>query len=155
MTIKHKCLTAYGPKTKLPAKEFPATLTKQNHRNECNINYIMAKFQKTGIITHRTKYELQYDDVSGVDFQTAMNMVKEGESMFAELPSKERKSFGNDPAKFLEWINNPENQDEMIKRGYATDTREPEQAPIPVQITNPPETPLQITNPPETPSEPL
>jgi hypothetical protein len=139
MAIKQKFVTAYGEKTPLPVKEWPQSLTKQNHRDECNINYIVNKFQKTGVITHRNKYEGNYDDVTGVDFTTSMNMVKAGESMFAELPSAERRSFNNDPAKFMTWINNPENQDEMIKRGYATDNRIPEPIPIKVEVTNPPE----------------
>jgi phage internal scaffolding protein len=145
MATKTLILTAYGPKTKLPEKEFPQTLTKQSMRNECNINYIVNKFQKTGVITHRNQFEAQYDDATGIDFKEALDMVKAGESMFAELPSAERRSFNNDPAKFMNWINNPDNQDDMIKRGYASDNRPPVEKPVEVIIKNPQEPPPEAT----------
>ena len=46
----------------------------------------MAKFQKTGVIDHLNKYEGRYDDHTGSDYQNAMNVIAEANTMFEELP---------------------------------------------------------------------
>lgn len=68
----------------------------------------MAKFQKTGIVDHINKYQGQYGDVPATDFREAMETVFTAQSMFDELPSEARKRFDNDPAIFLEFIQDPD-----------------------------------------------
>ena len=71
--------------------------TKQASRDECDINLIMAKFQKTGAISHFQKHSGSYDYATGIGFKDAMDIVAEGRSIFAELPSSLRNRFENDP----------------------------------------------------------
>lgn len=118
-------------------------LTKQNHKDECNVNLILARYQKTGVIEHRQEFEAQYDDATGVDFQEAMNLVISAENMFKELPSTVRKEFENDPGKFMTFVNNPENMEKMIEMGLAVE-QVPE-PPVQVEVIN------KTSN--ETPSE--
>lgn len=115
-------------------------LTKQNHKDECDVNLILSKYQKTGVLQHRQQFEPQYDDATGYDFQDAMNLVISSQNMFNELPSSMRKKFENNPVKFMNFVNNPENQDQMIEMGLATDNRPAPTQPVEVIITNP-ETP--------------
>lgn len=110
-------------------------ITKQANKDECDVNLILAKYQKTGIITHRQQFEPQYDDATGVDFQTAMNLVKSSEAMFNELPSSVRRQFRDSPIEFMNFVNDPANQDAMIEMGLATSNIEPAPEPIPVVIT--------------------
>lgn len=92
--------------------------TKQSFSEECDINNIMKKFEKTGIIDHARKYEGNYGDFTGaVDYHTAMNIVREADEMFQSIPATIRKRFDNDPQKFLEYVDNPENEDEMREMG--------------------------------------
>lgn len=126
----------YGKKPTSPKIDTGDGLTKQNHKNECDINMIMLRYQKTGIIQHRVDYEDQYDDATGVDFQEAMNLVKSAEKMFSDLPSSVRKQFQNDPSEFMKFVNDPENQDEMISMGLATDSRPEPDKPVQVQVVN-------------------
>ena len=92
-------------------------LTEQAHKNETDMNQILRDYRKTGLIRHANKHEGKYDDVSVQDFQSAMLIVSNAQAMFATLPADMRKRFGNSPAAFLEFVQNPENKDEMRKLG--------------------------------------
>jgi phage internal scaffolding protein len=92
-------------------------LTEQAHKRECDMNHILRDYQRTGLIRHAAKNKGRYDDVSAVDFQSAMDTVTQAKKMFDELPANIRKRFANNPAAFLEFVGSPENKDEMIKLG--------------------------------------
>lgn len=91
-------------------------MTEQAHKKECDMNYILKEYAKTGIVRHAKTHEGRYDDVSVADFQAAMFIVKEAQNMFDTLPSELRQRFKG-PEQFLEFVNNPTNRDEMIKLG--------------------------------------
>lgn len=94
-------------------------MTKQSHAKECDINQIMKKFQKTGVIDHIRKNEGQYGEYDAQEYKQAMDIVAEGQSMFQELPSKARQHFDNDPAKFMETVNSPDGINTLRKLGLA------------------------------------
>ena len=98
--------------------------TKQSFKKECDINVIMAKYQKTGAITHFNKHQQQYGIADGQTFQDAMNLVCEAQEMFNDLPSSIRSRFGNDPAAFLDFVQNEENADEMARMGLVEQSAE-------------------------------
>lgn len=94
------------------------SMTKQSFASECDINNIMSKYQKSGLLTHVNKYQGSYADVSNaVDYHDALNIVLAGNEAFESLPSSLRKKFNNDPAEFLSFVDDAENADEMIKLG--------------------------------------
>lgn len=107
---------AYG-KTKKPTIDCGPGMTEQAHKDECDINKILRDYQRTGFMKHAKQHEGRYDDVSAVDFQQAMITVANVKTMFEELPSNFRKEFGNDPAQFLAFAQNPENGTKMEKMG--------------------------------------
>lgn len=92
---------------------------KQSFKDECDINKIMARFQKTGILDHYTKHAPQYMDIPAIDYHEALNIIATAESMFEELPSEARKKFDNDPEKFLEFVQNPANAEQLADLGLA------------------------------------
>jgi phage internal scaffolding protein len=92
-------------------------LTEQAHKNETDMNYILRDYVKTGLIKHAKDHEGKYDDISVQDFQEAMFIVSEANSMFEELPGEIRKNFNNDPSQFLGFVQNPDNMDAMAKMG--------------------------------------
>lgn len=77
------------------------SLTEQSHTRACDINTIMARYQKTGIIDHVSKYADQYGDISAYDFAHAQNLVAQVKSQFEELPAYVRAEFENDPQNYL------------------------------------------------------
>jgi len=112
--------SAYGPKKRLgDIGDLGVSLTKQSFTKECDINNIMAKYQKTGAIDHVTKHEASYGFASSDDFQTSLEIVAKGRDMFNELPSSIRTKFENDPAKFLDFVQDNNNQAEMVELGLA------------------------------------
>lgn len=99
----------------------PVSMTHQSHKDECDINNIMRKFEKFGVLEHRNNYQGQYGDFTAVpqDYQEAMSSVLAAQEMFLELPSKIRRRFGNDPGAFLDFATDPQNGSEMVAMGLA------------------------------------
>ena len=60
-------------------------LTEQSHKDELNINNILARFQKTGVLDHVKEHGPQYADVPALDYREAMEIVTASNTMFAEL----------------------------------------------------------------------
>ncbi len=108
--------TAYGPKAPIRLK-CGKSMTKQTHARECDINYIMAKFLKTGLIEHRNTHAENYGFATSDDYHTSLNVIQLAQDMFSELPSQARTKFENDPAKFLDYVQNPENADSLYDLG--------------------------------------
>lgn len=103
--------------------------TKQEFRDECDINNILAQYRQTGMIRHISARAAQgaYMDLPDpVDFQMSTNIILEATSAFMTLPSKVRERFFNDPERFLQFMADPANQDEAIKLGLATRVPDPE-----------------------------
>jgi len=90
----------------------------QHHKDDCDINTILARFAKTGELPHMIKREPRYGDFSDpVDYLEAMNTVAFANEQFASLSSTVRERFMNDPHRFLEFASDPANADEMARLG--------------------------------------
>lgn len=89
--------------------------TEQSHKKACDVNTIMARYQKTGVLDHQAKHQQHYGEVPALDYREAMAMIADANTMFAELPAKTRQHFDNDPAKFLEFTDNPENHKKLAE----------------------------------------
>lgn len=97
------------------------SLTKQSHKAECDINTILKKYEKTGVITHVNNQAPKYGNFENTeDYQTSINSVMEAQANFDGLPSKIRARFGNDPAQLIEFINDDKNQEEARTLGLLT-----------------------------------
>lgn len=123
------------------------SLTHQSMKDDCDINRIMMKYQKTGVLDHAKTYEGQYADFSKVtgDYQEHMNAVLEADQMFLTLPSSIRKKFDNDPGQFLAFVDDPSNAEEMIELGLRTVTPDviddPSPSPKKAAASAPPQSP--------------
>lgn len=112
--------TAYSKNPGCKTDLHGESLTQQNFKRECDINYILKKYQKTGLVEHVSKYKGNYEDLSQpCDYQTAMNLVISAAAAFESLPSSIRKQFDNDPGRFLAFAENPDNLEEMKNLGLA------------------------------------
>lgn len=121
----------------------PPSMTKQEFKRECDINNIIKQFQVTGMVQHinaRAQAGAYIDLPSDLDFQNSVNIVARARDSFMSLPSKIRDRFGNDPAQFLAFVQNPANINEMYDLGLATRPRapNPEPAPAPTPTPEPP-----------------
>lgn len=91
--------------------------TEQHHKDECDINHIIRKYDKTGLISHVSRFEGQFGNVSGIDFRESMDQINNAQAMFNELPSNIRKRFGNNAANLLEFMDDGQNRTEAIALG--------------------------------------
>jgi len=92
-------------------------LTEQSHKDQCDINQILADYTRTGFMRHAKENKGRYDDVSAVDFQKSMETVANVKSLFENLPSEIRKEFGQNPSNFLNYVQDPSNGSELAARG--------------------------------------
>ena len=118
------------------------SMTRQSHKAECDINNIVAKYRKDGVVKHLAKHGGMYEDVTGADFREWMNKLVNAQAMFDELPSHIRNKFGNDPAAFLDYVQNPDNLEEMREIGLARGTAE---NPADSQLLSPNTPPMKET----------
>lgn len=111
-------ISAYSSKIKVDIT-FPANedRTKQSFKGEADINNIMARYQKTGVLDFAQKHEPQYGDVTGLDYEAGMQAIATAKSMFADLPSSVRARFQNDPREFLDFVQDTRNRDEARELG--------------------------------------
>ena len=91
--------------------------TKQSFAHECDINQIMAKYQKTGAVAHINQHGANYGFATGLDFAESMRLITTAQDMFDGLPSSIRTRFANDPAQFLDFVQDANNEEEMQKLG--------------------------------------
>lgn len=95
-------MSIYNKYGRRPTVECGESITEQSHKDTCDVNCILKNYRRTGNLTHVRESEGQYMDVvDSVDFQKAMNIVAAGRSAFSSLPAHVRRSFNDDPAKYL------------------------------------------------------
>lgn len=120
--------------------------TKQEFKNECDINRIVAQYSTTGVLTHVNRMQPAFGNASAPDFTDAMHMIDEVKEAFASLPAILRRRFDGKPEQFLEFLHDPKNALEIAEMGLlspeATQTLREEE----INRQNPPELP---ENPPK------
>lgn len=98
--------------------------TKQEHKDECDVNLILNRYMVTGEIPNMRNVDPRYLDCTGVDYQEAMNFVAGANTLFQELPSSLRNRFDNDAAAFLDFCSDERNREEMASLGLLRDRAE-------------------------------
>lgn len=111
--------------------------TRQEFMDDCDVNVLMDRFEKTGMIPNGNPAAPRYLDVSDVpDLRQSLQILSEAEDAFMSLPAKVRGTFDNDPLKFIEFAQDPKNLDELRSMGLAKPV-EPDPAPMRVEVVNP------------------
>ena len=107
--------------------DFPdPSRTKQSSQDECDINVLMKKYERDQILPHFNQHQGQYGDFLGIpDYQDALNQIQAASDAFDSLPASVRKRFQNDPGEFIDFAQNPENHDELVKMGLANPKPQP------------------------------
>lgn len=109
--------SAFTQKERVQLANTKPSRTKQQFKDECDINTIINRFLRTGHIETLQRLEPRYGDVTGIEYQSAMQTVAEARTLFNELPAKIRSRFDNEPALFLDFVQNDANKEEAIKLG--------------------------------------
>ncbi len=107
-------------------------LVKQSFTKEADINNIMARYVKTGMMTEASlaSRQLIFSDVSEIgDFQTCQERIAAAQAAFMTLPPHLRARFDNDPAQLLDFCSKEENKDEAIELGIIAKPKDAELKP--------------------------
>lgn len=92
--------------------------TRQEMKNQTDINVLMKKYGQTGQIHHLAKGIPFYGDVTNItDYKSALDAVNSANDAFKSLPSELRNRFSNDPTNLIDFLNNPSNLEEAQKLG--------------------------------------
>lgn len=114
------------------------SLTRQEFADECDVNNLMAQYEKTGILPSAVNNNVpQYLDVTDIpDYRETLDMLNEASAAFMALPAVVRKEFDNDPIQFVEFARDPENLPQMRTWGLAPPEKLPD-PPMKVEVITP------------------
>lgn len=115
---EQKFNSGYSPIPEVDTVVEGPSLTEQTHMKSCDVNNIIKRYERTGVVEHVSKREPRYMDVSECpDYHESLQIVKEVEEMFSSMPAVLRDRFDNDAGVYLSWINDPENKEEAEELG--------------------------------------
>lgn len=93
---------------------------KQSMLDECDVNLIVERFAKTGLLEHIAEGIPQYVDASELgDFRSVLEQVRKVEDYFSGLPAAVRSSFQNDAARFMDYLESGASAEDLQKLGLA------------------------------------
>lgn len=118
--------------------EFEPTKTRQEFKDEADINNILSRYERDGIIPETRDGAPQFADLTDpifTDFQRAQNIVIDAQEAFEALPARVRERFNNDPASLIQFIQEPNNRAEAIELGLINRPMETPAAEPPAQVT--------------------
>lgn len=105
-------------RTKVQSIFTEPSMTQQQFKDEVDVNKIIAKFKKTGQISHLSNRTGTYGDFSEIpDYQQMLHTIMDANEKFAQLPSQLREKFSNDPQNLINYLQDPKNTEESIKLG--------------------------------------
>ena len=96
--------------------------TQQHFERETNINSIVNRYQKTGVLPTALIREVQFGEV-GPDLVQSLNKIKEAKEQFMQLPAKIRDQFENNPDHFLRFLADPHNFEKAKSLGIVVEKK--------------------------------
>jgi len=92
--------------------------TKQAMKDECDINTIIKRHSDTGHLTHINPSEPQFGNfASPYDLKSAIDAVHQAQERFQTLPAEIRAAAQNNPVQFLEMLEDPDGQADLVEAG--------------------------------------
>lgn len=122
----YSSLKSDRPKVKFSGKG----RTIQSDMQGADINVIMSKYEKTGVLVDdlgnvRTPMYGDFTEVK--DYHSLLCSIRRVETAFGLLPAKVRNRFDNDPQKLIDFLEDPKNLQESIDLGLREKVFSPEE----------------------------
>lgn len=131
----------YGDRTAVTLSCPQPGRAKQASLDECDINFIMNRWKRTGQLPTDNPRPPTYGDFSNVDdYMQAKNSIIQADQAFEALPSWVRERFQNSPHQLIRFLDDPRNLDEARKLGLVNPAA-PEATPEPTPDATPDPTP--------------
>lgn len=126
-------MSMYGKGTARPVVDCSGDpgLTRQSEKDQADINKLMARYEKTGVLPPMREGGVFGLDVSEVpDYREAVDMVRRADEFFMQYPAAVRSEFRNDPAVFLDFVMDPANAKRAEELGIFPKGDTPEPPPL-------------------------
>lgn len=137
-------IRTYGDRTRTPTAVRGKSRTQQNMKQECDVNFVMSKWAKTGLMRHVTGLKPSYGDFTNVtDYLSASQAIIDAQDAFMSLGSKVRERFQNNPAALLAFLADPANEEEARELDLIPPIPTPPAIPK-VEVINPTPAPSPI-----------
>lgn len=95
------------------------SLTLQSHAEDADINVMMRRFIKTGVLPQARRLPT-YGDFSDIGtYREALDRIRVADDSFMSLDPAIRARFGGDPAAFVDFCSDPANLPELRRMGLA------------------------------------
>tara|TARA_B100001769_G_C22110436_1_gene600545 strand:+ start:3388 stop:3861 length:474 start_codon:yes stop_codon:yes gene_type:complete len=91
--------------------------TKSEFKDEVNINTIVKKAMRTGVLPTGDRQPLYADFTQLNSYETAQIAIAEAKSSFEQLPSDIRAKFDNNVTELLDFVDDEANKEEAIQLG--------------------------------------
>lgn len=106
------------PRIRRPHPSGGESMTKQADTPATDINAIVKRFIKSGILDGMRAGEAKYGDFTGYqDYHGALSRVRDAEREFMLHPAEVREKFDNDVGKFLDALADPEQYEQLVEDG--------------------------------------
>lgn len=129
------------PRVQVAHRSGGRLMTKVAEQEQSDVNVIMRRWLKNGIVPVTGQKPRYGEFHSGVDFHSGLNAVMAAQTEFERLPALVRKRCDNDPGSFLELVGTTEGIEELVELGLQVD-----QVPDALRV--------EVVDPPVTESEP-
>jgi len=102
-----------------PKKPKGESLTQQQFKEDSDINTIVARARRTGILgdPNAPRKPMFGDYSNSASFLEMRNYIATANQRFEALPAKLRRRSGNDPLQVVRFVEDPENKEEAIALG--------------------------------------
>ena len=96
------------------------SLTQQHFAKDADLNVIVKRYGITDGAALPAVYDPSIDSsyfgdfTNTTDLRDALDQMRIAGERFMALPAEIRTRFGNDPATFIDWINDPSNLDDAV-----------------------------------------
>jgi len=120
MSLDIKISTRYEKRQSDGFRFSAASRVKQEFSDDSDINNLVSRFRKTGVFAtgQVSQAKAFYGDfTTAADYQSALNATLDVEARFASLSADNRAKFRNRPELLLEYLENPDNQQEAQELG--------------------------------------
>lgn len=110
-----------GGEVDFSIKKFDAGRTKQSESESCDINKIVARYERTGFLEHVRREPGIFADATGYgDYHEMASKVTAAKQSFMLLPAELRSRFFNDPGRLIAFVADDANREEAIKLGLVS-----------------------------------
>ena len=139
----------------IPTELDPVSMTKQEFKDDCDVKSVMQRWAQTGVLDHTRVSPPTYGDttLTPASYQEALEISRLVENEFNALDPETRAEYDNDPAAYLEHLEQQAHEREIEPEPEAPPTAD-SAIPTPEELIDPEPTgePANSSHPNERPT---